>query len=310
MSLIPSESASFPDLLGRGLGASKKSKWRISDEISLPPAAPPPPKVKPVVKPAAKAQPQPKTEKTPPVSEPLVKPKAEIPPAEVPPAPKPAPAPVTLPPAMEVAEPVHAPIPIVRIPRSIANRAGEGKGVDPEPEVTKTTHRLRPAIPSQPAIPPPRTPLAKPRLRPRPTLHPRYESEAVSAESMDSAATAPQPRAAIPASPAPASEKPAASLHFTPAGSDDEAEEFGFPEAAAASPIQRRRRARLLRFALCELFALMALAGAVTLGLAHRLPEDPVSLMAKIATILSAIAVAVIPIVFYGLPETLPRSNR
>jgi hypothetical protein len=99
-------------------------------------------------------------------------------------------------------------------------------------------------------------------------------------------------------------------LNFTPAPTADEVEEFGFPEPASTWPVPRRRRARLLRFALCELFALLVLAVAVMVGLAHRLPEDPVSLMAKIATILSAIAVAVIPIGFYGLPETLPRSNR
>jgi hypothetical protein len=40
------------------------------------------------------------------------------------------------------------------------------------------------------------------------------------------------------------------------------------------------------------------------------LPDDPVSTVAKIVTIVSTIAVAVIPVVFYGLPETLPRSNR
>ena len=36
MSLIPSESASFPDLLGRGLGASKKSKWRVPHVLDQP----------------------------------------------------------------------------------------------------------------------------------------------------------------------------------------------------------------------------------------------------------------------------------
>src|SRR6476646_10366154 len=50
MSLIPSESASFSDLLGRGLDASKKSKWRVPHQLDQPPA---PPKVEPAVAEAA-----------------------------------------------------------------------------------------------------------------------------------------------------------------------------------------------------------------------------------------------------------------
>src|SRR3954447_10384313 len=49
MSLIPSESASFPDLLGRGLGASKKSKWRVPHVLDQP--APPPPNIEPLSEP-------------------------------------------------------------------------------------------------------------------------------------------------------------------------------------------------------------------------------------------------------------------
>jgi hypothetical protein len=42
MSLIPSESSSFADLLGRGLDGSKKSKWR--EPVTEPPKLPDPPK--------------------------------------------------------------------------------------------------------------------------------------------------------------------------------------------------------------------------------------------------------------------------
>jgi hypothetical protein len=40
------------------------------------------------------------------------------------------------------------------------------------------------------------------------------------------------------------------------------------------------------------------------------MPTDPLSFIAKILTIAAAVALAVIPIIFYGLPETLPGSRR
>jgi hypothetical protein len=97
-------------------------------------------------------------------------------------------------------------------------------------------------------------------------------------------------------------------LHFEPAHFDGDTEEFGFSEVGGPwSALQRRRRSRLIRFIVWELFAVAVLLSAVAIGLSHRLPDDPIALIAKIVAITGAVAVAIIPIVFYGLPETLPR---
>jgi type IV secretory pathway VirB2 component (pilin) len=66
----------------------------------------------------------------------------------------------------------------------------------------------------------------------------------------------------------------------------------------------------LVRFIVYELIAFALLVTSVAIGLSHRMPTDPLSFIAKILTIAAAVALAVIPIIFYGLPETLPGSRR
>jgi hypothetical protein len=46
------------------------------------------------------------------------------------------------------------------------------------------------------------------------------------------------------------------------------------------------------------------------MALTNRAPDDSMGFVAKILTIGLAVASAVVPILFYGLPETLPRSRR
>jgi NADH:ubiquinone oxidoreductase subunit K len=105
--------------------------------------------------------------------------------------------------------------------------------------------------------------------------------------------------------------EPMPPMQFQPAASPHDPEEFGFPEPAVGWPsLVRRRRNRMIRFISYEVFALAILVVSAVMGLSHRLPDDPLLLVTKIVTIASAVAVVGIPILFYGLPETLPTNDR
>jgi hypothetical protein len=373
MALIPSESASFPDLLGRGLGASKKSKWRIPDEIALPAAEPVASKVEPVSQPEpvaeqveskievlpqlelmaepvesnaevvpqlepveskievvphlepiaepveSRIEPVPQlepvaeypffTETSPAVPEPPLETTVEVSSAVELPASEPILPPAPLPEEKKVAAPTHAPIPIVRVARSIANRAPKSNpdlpASGPADQIEQTQATIAPA----PAVPRLRTPLAKTRLRPRPSLQPRVgigdDIFASTDFGQPAASEAPSSGVSVPIAPQ------YAALQSAPVAATGDAEEFRFPEADTTSPnLQSRRRTRLWRFILWELVALTIAVLAIMVGLSHRVADDPVAMAAKIVTIVFAIAVAVIPVVFYGRPEILPRSDR
>jgi hypothetical protein len=221
----------------------------------------------------------------------------------------PVPTPAALSEEKTVTAPTHAPIPIVRIARSMADRAVES---NPDVSVSVQTDPIQQEQPigdSQPVIPAGRTSLFRPRVRPRPPLQPRFEPPQDAVEPVDSRAPAPAPAP----EPQPGTRVPIApqyaALQFTAAAPNDDAEEFGFPEADKG-PNAVRRRARLLRLVLWELFAFTVAGLAIMVGLNHRSPDDPVALAAKIVTIVFAIAVAAIPVVLYGLPERLPQSDR
>jgi hypothetical protein len=66
-------------------------------------------------------------------------------------------------------------------------------------------------------------------------------------------------------------------------------------------------QSRLVRCLTFEAAAILILVCAVLLGLAHRAPDDPLSLITRILAIGAAIVAAIIPVLFYGLPERFPR---
>lgn len=372
MALIPSESASFPDLLGRGLGASKKSKWRVPDEVAPPISEPLPSKADPVCEektavhpPLFAEEPQsllvPPPESSPEVPLPpdltgagpidllaeilpleavtaatLAEEAVSLPPVEstataevlpVPEAPSPETTIAAVPSSDEVKAfaPTHAPIPIVRIPRSIGTRAAKLNSDLPAPGPVDPAERedlvTAPAPPNTPL----RTPMA--RLRPRPTLQPRA---GLGDDILDSVnfATAPSepplsghliPQTSSSTVAAPEQSSSGVSVPMAPQYAALQAadagavngEEFQFrEEETAESSMQRRRRARLWRFVLWEFCALVIAVVAIMVGLSHRLADDPVAVAAKIVTIVFAIVVAALPVFFYGFPETLPGSNR
>jgi len=64
-----------------------------------------------------------------------------------------------------------------------------------------------------------------------------------------------------------------------------------------------RRRARLLRFLLCEAIAIGALFGATTLGTSERFLDSSWNSVLVFLIVLSASATALIPVLFYGRPN-------
>ena len=255
MSLMPSESAHFSDLLGRGLDASKKSKWRaptLQNEGSEANRAAP-------LDPVAPAQ----------TFQPAVHPPQDQ---------------VQSAPASPASQWDGAPGPL---------SAGPIEGVLPQPFSDAVFEQAYPPAPNaeaRPAFP--------------------LDANAILAALAGAPSAAPMANAPS-AAPMAVAPEPRPPLHFQSAASAHDPEEFGFPEPTVAWPsLLRRRRNRMIRFMGYEIVALAILVVSAVMGIAHRLPDDPLSLVAKIVTIASAVAVVGIPILFYGLPDTLPTSRR
>jgi hypothetical protein len=76
------------------------------------------------------------------------------------------------------------------------------------------------------------------------------------------------------------------------------------------SQISQRRRIKLVRFVLFEGVALVILLLLAKLGMSHPFPGDPLRPWFRILTIVAVLPVGAIPILFYGLPPSLPRNRR
>lgn len=70
----------------------------------------------------------------------------------------------------------------------------------------------------------------------------------------------------------------------------------------------QRRRVKLVWFIGCQALALGVVFALVAVGTTQHFADDSVTLALKILTVVAAAAVAIIPIVFYAMPPTLPRS--
>lgn len=80
--------------------------------------------------------------------------------------------------------------------------------------------------------------------------------------------------------------------------------------SGALSQLSERRRIKLVRFVLFESIALIILLLLAKLGMSHPFPGDPLRPWFRILTIVAALPVGGIPILFYGLPPSLPRTRR
>jgi hypothetical protein len=71
-----------------------------------------------------------------------------------------------------------------------------------------------------------------------------------------------------------------------------------------------RYRVKLAGFIACEITAMVVLILAMNFGFSHRSSGDPVELFLRIVAIAAAVGAAIVPLIFYGLPETLSRRER
>ena len=65
-----------------------------------------------------------------------------------------------------------------------------------------------------------------------------------------------------------------------------------------------------MRFIACEVMVVGVLILAMAFGFSHRSADDPLSLFLKILAVVAAVAAVIVPVLFFGLPEEFPRSER
>jgi hypothetical protein len=82
-----------------------------------------------------------------------------------------------------------------------------------------------------------------------------------------------------------------------------------FPLSPPSFP-SRRPGSKLFRFLLCEALAISALVALAMLGISHRITDQTLALLINILIIAAAAAVATIPIILFGRGETVPRRER
>jgi hypothetical protein len=81
-------------------------------------------------------------------------------------------------------------------------------------------------------------------------------------------------------------------------------------DARVVPPVKMRRRGKLVRFILTELLAVSVLVPSAMLALLHRFTDPTLILTMNILTIVSAVVVVIVPIIFFAIPPTLPRNQR
>lgn len=309
MSLIPSESYSFPDHFTSTVTPSRRPKQEKPEPEKLRKrpeiVALPDPEPEPVVAAEPAFEPEVMAE----IWEPEV-PQFKAPP----PAPKPNPA----------ARRAHAPPP--RIPqapvRKIAlpptlkpkvrwnNRApatdpsgnrnnGNGNGTTEVPTA--------PLPPAQNVIP---MRAARPAPAPRPlqAAPPRPVMPQAPLQAQPPRKPAPAPAQMRPVQPRPASASPKPAPPRVPTSQADFFEAFAENSYEIAS--KRRREMKFRRFLACEGAALLILLPLVILGLTLNISAPALRWIMNILTIVAAIAAVVIPIIFYAATPTLPELER
>jgi hypothetical protein len=80
--------------------------------------------------------------------------------------------------------------------------------------------------------------------------------------------------------------------------------------SGALSQLSERRRIKLVRFVFFESVALVILLLLAKIGMSHPFPGDPLRPWFRILTIVAVLPVGALPILFYGLPQSLHRTRR
>jgi hypothetical protein len=82
------------------------------------------------------------------------------------------------------------------------------------------------------------------------------------------------------------------------------------PNLAAVSDEARHGSSKLVRFIVCELIAIGVLILAAKFDFSHLSAEDLVSVFWRVLASAAAVGTALLPIIFYALPDTLRRNER
>lgn len=165
--------------------------------------------------------------------------------------------------------PVNVPKPIKVIPRG-RSMAAARPAVPPKP---RPTHQVSPVTPVMPAVP---DALEETVVDPA-----DFESEPVETANLSGE---------------------------TEAISEEDIPDYEFQtwDAEDHSAARRRRRNKLIRFIFFELLAIGLFLVSTKLAIADQFAETSLTVVYKILMFTAALAAAIIPVVFYALPPTLP----
>lgn len=83
-----------------------------------------------------------------------------------------------------------------------------------------------------------------------------------------------------------------------------ETEDFTSDEAKPWPNLQQRSRVKLARCLAIEAIVLIVLALSAYLSFSHRSVDDLLEWSSRIVTIVSGVVAVLVPILFYGLPDT------
>jgi hypothetical protein len=301
MSLIPSESYSFPDHFTKTVAGSRKEK-DIEPEPEAEPVEPPRkkptivalpnPKPQPAPVPVAVRQnPEPIRKATPPAPNPALR-RAAAPPPRVA---EPAIRKIALPPSLKPKVRWNTRAPAMD-PASTPNNGNRADHVPQESLMPPAQN----VIQMKPAPPPPRPP----RLMPRPENFPVV--------SPAKPVSAPPPPKPIPVAKRPVQPLPPVRENSAPmVAANPQADFFeAFAQTGETAISKRRRKAKVRRFIVYESIALGILLPLAFLGLTYRVENAVLHLAMNISTIAAAFAAALIPILFFAATPTLPEIER
>jgi hypothetical protein len=337
MSLIPSESYSFPDHFTTTVTPSRKPKEEEKEKVEPPPTKPrivalpdPPAEQSPMLmeqesqffaedQPMEQVQPVAETMQPKPARriEPF-RPQPSPPPAPVapmhtkPPPPNPAMLRATAPPPKIPDSPIRKmPFPSSLKPKVRWNHRAPAMESAPIRQESVESAPVAPPpniIPMQPkpANAPPVRPM-QPGPRPAPTARPAQQAPAMrepfrpAAPPLKPAPSAPEKRL-VQAKPV---------VQKRPVAPNQQADLFEmFAESGQEAATRRRRQMKFRRFIACEVAALVVLVPLVILGFTLSITSPALHWLMNLFTIASAISAAVIPIVFYAFTPTLPELER
>ena len=307
MSLIPTESYSFPDDFSRAISraralheikqlaeaAKKKGAVNRGNRIAEPDATP-------VAPPPASAREKPVSPRSAPPVSPRQPPVAVVRPAPLDPPTAPPPPPVTTDRIAVSAAPIEPsaasqsappPSPAVNRPPSTSPSAPAPQARAPIPrKVPFHKTPLPPVALKGNTRPPGAKPMGPVRLP---------KSVRIPADVMANASAAMPPVANPPAI------ANSAIPPISPAAAQEE--ELRAVPSAVSIQVRSRRRKKLLRFAMAESFALAVLLPCVWIAFSHYVQQQFVLTTINIVTLIAAAVAAILPIVFFAVPSKLPR---